>query len=99
MRPFESDGCSLIEPIYRAFGMVPPGREHCVEHDKEYWTGGTFSQLVGSNLRLGMRVAEGGHPILGIVRALSTMIGGLPFLPFPWRWGFGHRYRDSWWFT
>lgn len=98
-RPFKSDGCSFIEPIYRGFGRVPPGREYCVEHDKEYWLGGTFAEFTASNLRLGMRMAEAGYPVLGFVRAVGVMLGGLPFLPLPWRWGFGRRYGDSWWFS
>lgn len=99
MTPFKSDGCSFIGPIYRAFGKVPPGTEFCVEHDREYWAGGTFAEFVASNLRLALRLAEAGYPLLALIRLIGVTLGGWPFLPMPWRWGFGHRYRDSWWFS
>lgn len=95
-RPFESDGCSFIEPIYRAFGRAPPGREFCVQHDRDFWQGGPFALFVAANLRFALRLAEAGFPVLALVRLVGVMAGGWPFLPFPWRWGFGRRYRDSW---
>lgn len=98
MKPFKSDGCSFVGPIYKLFGKEAPGTEFCVAHDIEFWMGGTFQQFVLSNLRLATQLAKAGYPILGLVRLVGVFIGGWPFLPFPWRWGFGHNYRDSWWF-
>lgn len=42
--PFRSDGCTLS----------PDGvwRRCCIEHDKDYWMGGTLEQRKASDLRL-----------------------------------------------
>ena len=32
------------------------------------------------------------HPLLGGIYYYSVRIGGTPYLPTPWRWGFGWDY-------
>lgn len=67
-----------------------PWRAACVEHDYEYWRGGTKIQRLQADLRLRASVAGAGHPVWAFLMFWAVRVGGHPYLPFPWRWGFGH---------
>lgn len=90
-RAFESDGCSAF----------PDGdwAQCCVEHDVEYWCGGTADERKRADARLSACVAESGHSILGPFMYAGVRMGGAPWWPVPWRWGFGwdfpHGYDPS----
>jgi hypothetical protein len=85
--PFRSDGCSCW----------PDGDwvECCVEHDLPYWKGGTREARKDADLRLRECVSEKGHPIIGAVMFLGVRLGGVWWLPTPFRWGFGWDYPES----
>lgn len=82
----KSDGCTLIG-----------GDEFkpcCVVHDREYFFGGTVKERRKADNRLFKCIRE--RKTLGARLAapfiwLGVRIGGLPFLPTPFRWGFGKR--------
>jgi hypothetical protein len=80
--PFTTDGCS----------MAPDGdiADCCVDHDIAYWCGGTAEQRREADRRLADCVRERGHSrcYSGFVEATVRM-GGAPWLPTPWRWGYG----------
>lgn len=65
----------------------------CLQHDRDYWEGGTRADRRESDRELRNCVTNHGHPprrskfMYGVVRVM-----GSPFLPFPWRWGYGWRY-------
>ncbi len=84
---FESDGCSCW----------PDGDwlECCVKHDLVYWQGGTREERKDADRELGQCVTEKGHPIVGQVMFLGVRMGGVWWLPTPFRWGFGWDYPDS----
>jgi len=86
-RTFKSDGCSLW----------PDGDwlECCVKHDLLYWQGGTSKERRDADLELRECVTEKGHPIVGQAMFLGVRIGGVWWLPTPFRWGFGWNYPDS----
>jgi hypothetical protein len=85
--PFESDGCSCW----------PDGDwlECCVKHDLLYWQGGTREERKAADLALRTCVTEKGHPLVGQAMFLGVRIGGVWWLPTPFRWGFGWKYPDS----
>ena len=85
--PFKSDGCSCW----------PDGDwlECCVKHDLLYWQGGTREERKAADLALRKCITEKGHPIVGQVMFLGVRIGGVWWLPTPFRWGFGWNYPDS----
>ncbi len=80
---FESDGCSLF----------PDGnyRDCCVEHDKLYYFGGTKQERKAADRQLRACVRAKGHRFLAPIMYLGVRIGGVGWLPTPFRWGFGNK--------
>ena len=81
---FKSDGCS----------MFPDGcyKECCVEHDKAYFGGGSWSSRWKADRQLLKCVAKKKgwwHKPLAPLMWAGVRLGGAPFLPTPFRWGFG----------
>lgn len=76
-----SDGCTWF----------PEGSWHacCVQHDERYFIGGSFRQKLAADRGLASCVSRAGHPLVGSLMFLGTQLGGLPWLPTPFRWGFG----------
>ena len=84
---FTSDGCS----------MFPDGNwvECCVEHDKAYWCGGSFSDREQADRELGHCVAEKQNDALGFLMYMGVRAGGVSIAPTPFRWGHGWPYARS----
>jgi hypothetical protein len=63
----------------------------CVEHDVAYWCGGSAAARVQADAAFGacMRADARHSRHLGDLMYWSVRIGGTPWLPFPWRWGYG----------
>ena len=80
---FKSDGCSLW----------PDGdyRSCCEAHDRDYYRGGTGAERRASDERLSSCVRAKGHKILAPLMYLGVRIGGVSWLPTPFRWGFGQK--------
>ena len=81
---FKSDGCSLF----------PDGnyRDCCVVHDKDYYKGGSCKERSESDKRLYRCVKNKKgwyNKIVAPVMWIGVRIGGVSFLPTPFRWGFG----------
>jgi hypothetical protein len=78
---YRSDGCS----------MFPDGDwgECCVAHDRDYFVGGTKAERKASDKRLRQCVRAKGHKYISVVMYFGVRIGGVAFLPTPFRWGFG----------
>lgn len=89
--PFTTDGCS--GQIYRTiFRRDPPWLGCCTSHDCLYYTGGSRAERRAADIELMICVAKRGHPIVAFIMWLGVRIGGHPWLPFPWRWGYGWKY-------
>lgn len=85
---FVTDGCSAW----------PDGRAYvdcCVEHDLAYWCGGSPDERRAADDAFGRCVAERSSAALGGTMRLGVRLGGHPFFPVPYRWGFGHPYRGG----
>jgi len=90
LKPFQSDGCSLF----------PDGtlkNRHlwlkcCVEHDKAYWRGGTREERLSADKALEACVASCGEPAIGGLMGKGVRIGGSPYWPTWFRWGYGWDY-------
>jgi hypothetical protein len=78
---FTTDGCSAFPDD----GWV----DCCVEHDFEYWCGGSAVDRSRADARLRQCVAEKKTPALGWLMWLGVRAGGVPWSPFPWRWAYG----------
>ena len=87
LKPFVSDGCTccpdgtFTEPIL--------WRSECVAHDLAYWKGGTRLQRLDADRALRQGIIEKGYPVRATLIYLGTRLGGVPYVPTPWRWGFG----------
>ena len=84
---FTSDGCSGF----------PNGDwlECCVRHDLPYWMGGTREERANADLALKRCVSDKGHPVVAAIMHFGVRIGGIWWLPTPFRWGFGWDYPQS----
>jgi hypothetical protein len=79
--PFTTDGCS----------MWPNGTwtECCIKHDIAYWCGGSAEDRVRADDAFRQCVSESRSACMGTMMYIGVRVGGVPWLPFPWRWGYG----------
>ena len=88
IRPFVTDGCSFWPDDDRYVAC-------CVEHDIEYWCGGSREQRAAADEAFEVCVANGASPGLASVMRFGLGISGHPIFPVPYRWGYGSRYRGG----
>jgi hypothetical protein len=81
---FTTDGCSR----WPDDGWVAC----CIAHDIAYWCGGSDQDRLDADREL-MRCVNGRTDSLGGILYAGVRLGGLPWLPTPWRWGYGW---DNW---
>lgn len=60
----------------------------CVVHDIAYWCGGSEENREEADSWL-MNCANGKATAMGSAMYLGVRLGGAPWLPTPWRWGYG----------
>jgi hypothetical protein len=84
-RPFVTDGCSAWPDSTWV--------SCCVEHDIEYWCGGSTDQRLAADRELRECVADVAGPTWGSLMFWGVRAGGGPRLPFAWRWGYGWPWR------
>ena len=90
LSPFRSDGCSVFPDGTRAEQQL--WRRCCITHDVAYWKGGTVSERRSADDALQSCVSKLGEPSVGLVMLLGVRVGGSPFWPTPFRWGYGWPY-------
>lgn len=90
IHPFTSDGCSLFPDGYA--DMRDLWLPCCIEHDKAYWQGGTWQQRLNADRQLKYCVARLGEPLIAELMLNGVRIGGSPFWPTRFRWGYGWDY-------
>ncbi len=87
LAPFVSDGCSQFAD---GSDENPTQWQHCcVEHDLKYWAGGTWNERLMADEELRDCVADSGSENLAQLMFLGVRLGGGPYLPTPYRWGYG----------
>jgi len=87
IEPFSTDGCSMFPDGTRMQKRL--WLNCCIEHDKAYWQGGTFLERVQADKRLRDCVTEAGAPFIAEIMLEGVRVGGSPFWPTPYRWGYG----------
>ena len=94
IKQFETDGCSGgMSFIYtNVFKKELPWRGACVTHDLQYWVGGSKYDRKKADIDLLCDVSKNGHPIIGFLMYLAVRMGGGPFFPTSYRWGYGKTY-------
>jgi len=90
LKPFVSDGCSAFPDgtlRHKALWL-----SCCHQHDFDYWKGGTHQQRLASDNALEACVAKVGEPEIAKLMLLGVRVGGSPYLPTEFRWGYGWPY-------
>ncbi len=90
LKPFVSDGCSSFPD--GTLKQKTLWLQCCIEHDKSYWLGGTYEQKLQADDELKACVAKVGGATLAQVMHQGVRVGGAPWLPTTFRWGYGWPY-------
>jgi len=87
LKPFTSDGCSVFPD-----GIISQKNlwlQCCTEHDKAYWAGGTAAMRKIADEDLKACVSKVGEPEIAQLMLAGVRVGGTPYLPTTFRWGYG----------
>ncbi|MFA0812833.1 FAD-binding oxidoreductase [Microbulbifer epialgicus] len=90
IKPFRTDGCSVFPD-----GTLEKQElwfDCCQAHDYAYWKGGTYTQRELADQELKKCVTQTGTEEVALLMLLGVRVGGTPFLPTPFRWGYGWPY-------
>jgi len=90
IKPFTSDGCSAFPDGTLTQNNLWFGC--CKKHDFAYWQGGTKEQRLASDKALKKCVAKVGKPHIAKLMLTGVRVGGTPYLPTSFRWGYGWSY-------
>ena len=67
-------------------------KQCCYEHDKRYWRGGTYAERRAADRALQSCVDEVQDPALAFMMYEGVRVGGSPYWPSSYRWGYGWPY-------
>lgn len=87
LTPFTSDGCSAFPD--GTFEQNELWLSCCQAHDFAYWQGGTYTQRKRADEVLEICVAAINEPGVALLMLTGVRVGGTPFLPTGFRWGYG----------
>ncbi|AOS97383.1 hypothetical protein AUP74_01953 [Microbulbifer aggregans] len=87
LEAFSSDGCSAFPD--GTLAQQELWLSCCTDHDYAYWKGGTFQERVEADEALRQCVASLGEPEIAVLMLAGVRVGGTPFLPTEFRWGYG----------
>lgn len=90
LKPFTTDGCSSFPD-----GTIKAKTlwlSCCSDHDYKYWKGGTYHQRLVADRELKQCVTKNGKPGIGLLMLAGVRVGGTPYLPTSFRWGYGWPY-------
>lgn len=90
IKPFTSDGCSKFPD--GTLQQETLWLSCCTEHDKAYWQGGSYQQRLDADLELRQCVSRVGEPTIAKLMLLGVRVGGSPYFPTSFRWGYGWSY-------
>lgn len=90
LKTFTSDGCSAFPD--GTFDQKTLWLVCCQQHDFDYWQGGTYQQRLASDKQLKQCVTLVGKPTIAALMLAGVSIGGTPYLPTSFRWGYGWSY-------
>ena len=90
LAPFASDGCSAFPD--GTYQQKELWLSCCQTHDFQYWQGGTYKQRFDADVQLNQCVAQVGEEEIALLMLAGVRVGGTPFLPTQFRWGYGWAY-------
>jgi len=90
LKPFTTDGCSAFPN-----GTLDEKSlwiECCIRHDLAYWKGGTYDERLEADQSLETCVSQVGEPEIAQLMLAGVRVGGSPYFPNTYRWGYGWPY-------
>jgi len=90
IKPFTTDGCSLFPDGY--INDRELWQACCIQHDMAYWQGGTWQQRLDADRQLKACVTQLGEPKIAELMLNGVRVGGSPYWPTGFRWGYGWDY-------
>ena len=87
LKPFTTDGCSSFPD--GTFEQASLWASCCIRHDFAYWQGGTYEERLDADEELESCVAGVGEPTIASLMLAGVRVGGTPYLPTSYRWGYG----------
>lgn len=90
IKPFTSDGCSSFPD--GTFQHKNLWLACCTAHDYAYWQGGTYNERLVADKQLRQCVAKVGEPQIAALMLAGVRVGGSPYFPTSFRWGYGWSY-------
>lgn len=90
LKPFTTDGCSSFPN--GTLEQQSLWMNCCIRHDLSYWKGGSYDERLQADRALARCVAGVGEPAIAKLMLAGVRVGGSPFIPTPYRWGYGWPY-------
>ncbi len=93
LRPFTTDGCSDFPngtPAHKELWL-----RCCIAHDRKYWLGGTYRERLQADQELRTCVQAVGEPAVAALMLAGVRVGGSPYWPTRFRWGYGWPYTHG----
>jgi hypothetical protein len=90
IKPFISDGCSVFPD--GTFEQKELWLSCCTLHDYAYWQGGTYEERLVADKQLSQCVYNVGEPQIAKLMLAGVRVGGSPYFPTSYRWGYGWPY-------
>ena len=90
LKPFKSDGCSAFPD--GSLQQKQLWLSCCTVHDFAYWKGGTYDERLSADQALKKCVEKIGKPKVAALMLAGVRVGGTPYLPTTFRWGYGWTY-------
>lgn len=90
LKPFTTDGCSAFPD--GTLDQQSLWVECCIRHDLAYWKGGTYDERLEADQALENCVAQVGEPEIAQLMLAGVRVGGSPYFPTTYRWGYGWPY-------
>ncbi|GLS24853.1 hypothetical protein [Marinibactrum halimedae] len=90
LSPFHSDGCSWFPD--GNFSNQTLWQQCCFHHDLYYWRGGTEAERRHADNELAHCVTQLGQPQVAQMMLRGVRVGGMPYWPTHFRWGYGWPY-------
>ncbi|MDH5408943.1 MAG: FAD-binding oxidoreductase [Gammaproteobacteria bacterium] len=87
---FSTDGCSSFpEGTIKHQSLWA---DCCLRHDLAYWKGGTYEERKTADDELAACVTKVGEPEIAKLMLAGVRVGGSPYFPTTFRWGYGWSY-------
>lgn len=88
-RPFRTDGCSFF---LDAWPTGTSWQECCIAHDIAYWCGGPAALRHQADEAFRECLRDPTGSVVAFSMKVGVGIGGHPWVPAYFRWGYGHDY-------